>query len=95
VGLAADGNRDSAVNHTDFNIWRANFGAVAGNPVGPGAFVPEPSTALLTTLATSGVWIAAHAARARIVLSAIRQAMRRNLDTLCAKRLLLLRQREA
>jgi hypothetical protein len=95
VGLAADGNRDSAVNHTDFNIWRANFGAVAGNPVGTGAFVPEPSTALLTTLATSGFWIAAPAARARIVLCAIRLAMRRNLYTLCEKRLLLLRQREA
>ncbi len=41
-----------------YNAWRANFGAVgAGNGVGAGAAVPEPSSLCLLTFGLVGAWL--------------------------------------
>jgi hypothetical protein len=56
---AADANHDFIVNMTDFNLWRANFGAPneLGGGAGSGATasssVPEPTSGALVFLAAS------------------------------------------
>jgi hypothetical protein len=50
----ADGNNDSLVNILDFNLWRANFGAIVGSGAGNGGAVgsvPEPASGALLTSA--------------------------------------------
>jgi hypothetical protein len=48
-GSGADGDANGIIQLADLNIWRANFGATSGG--GASTAVPEPSAAILATLA--------------------------------------------
>jgi arylsulfatase A-like enzyme len=51
IHLAADGNGNGIVDTADYVVWRNIFTAGGGSGFGSGAGVPEPSTAMLFTIA--------------------------------------------
>jgi hypothetical protein len=52
--LEADGNADGMVDSTDYDLWLAQFGAVANASAGAAIAVPEPASWWL--LAAILVW---------------------------------------
>jgi hypothetical protein len=54
--VPADGDEDNLVDARDYDLWRSNFGRTEGAGSGFGsAAVPEPSVALLTSLAIATI----------------------------------------
>ena len=57
-GLAADGNGDFVIDSLDYDVWVANYGVSVSPAFAMASAVPEPTSAMLTLLATAGLAVA-------------------------------------